>query len=75
MTRPSQRVARLAAEALLQRGVLGVDRQQPPAAARERVQHERPAGDEALLVGQREVGAGTRAWRGSPPGRPRRRSR
>ncbi len=35
--------------------MLGVDRQQPPAAAPERVQHQRAAGDEALLVGQREV--------------------
>ena len=47
----------LAGEQLLQRGVLGVHRQQARAAARERLPHERAARDEALLVGERDVDA------------------
>ena len=50
-----QRVARLGPQALLQRRVLGVDRQEAPAAAPQRVEHQRAAGDEALLVREREV--------------------
>ena len=43
---------------LVQRGVLGVDRDQRRAAPARRVEHERAAGDEALLVRERDVDAG-----------------
>ena len=52
------RVGLLARQQLLQRRVLGIDRQQLRAAARERLPHERAARDEALLVGERDVDAG-----------------
>ena len=65
------RVDVLGRQQLLQRRVLGVDRQQARAAARERRAHERPARDEALLVGERDVDAGVeRRQRGLEPGRP-----
>ena len=59
--RASTALGLLAREQLLQRRVLGVDGQQARAAARERRAHERPARDEALLVGERDVDARPRA--------------
>ena len=64
------RLGLLARQQLVQRRVLGVDRQQLRAAARERLAHERAAGDEALLVGERDVDAGLqRRQRRLEPGR------
>ena len=64
------RLGLLAREQLVQRGVLGVDRQQLRAAARQGLAHERAAGDEALLVGERDVDARLqRRQRGVEPGR------
>ena len=56
-------------DALEQRAVLAVHGQDGRAAAAGRVEHERPAGHHALLVGQRERGAGLeRRHRGAQAG-------
>ena len=54
------------AQALEERRVLAVDRQRAPPPLRGRgVEHQRAAGDQALLVGQRDVDAAPRARPGS----------
>ena len=56
------------AEALPERRMLAVDRQDRAVRALGRGRHQRPAGDQALLVGQGQVGAGLerRQGRGQP---------
>ena len=62
-------------EQLVQRRVLGVDRDQLRAGGLGQRRHQLAADDQRLLVGQREVDALGRARRPSGPGRPSRRSR